>query len=114
MTPQAETAVVCDSSQYLPAEVIAAKGIGVVSLYVSVDGEQERETEVTDYDDFYSRLRRSSAGATTSRTMAGFPPASGTTSTRRRRVASECASSAPSLPRTNTGPSERSPETWPR
>lgn len=71
MTPQAETAVVCDSSQYLPAEVIAAKGIGVVSLYVSVDGEQERETEVTDYDDFYSRLRRSSAGATTSQPSVG-------------------------------------------
>ena len=38
MTTSTETAVVCDSSQYLPAEMIAAKGIGVVSLYVSVDG----------------------------------------------------------------------------
>lgn len=66
-----ETAVVCDSSQYLPPEVIAAKGIGVVSLYVSVDGVQERETEVTDYDDFYSRLRQSSAGATTSQPSLG-------------------------------------------
>jgi DegV family protein with EDD domain len=66
-----ETAVVCDSSQYLPAEVIAAKGIGVVSLYVAVDGVQERELDVTDYDDFYSRLRQSSSGATTSQPSLG-------------------------------------------
>lgn len=71
MTTSAETAVVCDSSQYLPAEVIAAKGIGLVSLYVSIDGEQQRETEVTDYDDFYSRLRQSSGGATTSQPSVG-------------------------------------------
>jgi DegV family protein with EDD domain len=71
VTPGAETAVVCDSSQYLPPEVIAAKGIGVVSLYVSVDDEQQRETDVTDYDDFYSRLRQSSGGATTSQPSLG-------------------------------------------
>jgi fatty acid kinase fatty acid binding subunit len=66
-----ETAVVCDSSQYLPPEVIAAKGIGVVSLYVAVDGQQEREVQITDYDDFYSRLRQSSGGATTSQPSLG-------------------------------------------
>jgi DegV family protein with EDD domain len=66
-----DTAIVCDSSQYLPAEVIAAKEIGMVSLYVAVDGEQERETAVTDYDDFYQRLRRSSTGATTSQPSVG-------------------------------------------
>ncbi|HVX34126.1 MAG TPA: DegV family protein [Solirubrobacterales bacterium] len=66
-----ETAVVCDSSQYLPSEVIAAKGIGVVSLYVSIDGEQEAELRITDYDDFYNRLRHSSAGATTSQPSLG-------------------------------------------
>ncbi|HVV89726.1 MAG TPA: DegV family protein [Solirubrobacterales bacterium] len=71
MTTSAETAVVCDSSQYLPPEAIAAKEIGVVSLYVSVDGEQERETQITDYDDFYGRLRRSSGGATTSQPSVG-------------------------------------------
>jgi len=67
----AETAVVCDSSQYLPPEVIAAKGIGVVSLYVSVEGKQEAELGITDYDDFYSRLRQSNAGATTSQPSLG-------------------------------------------
>jgi DegV family protein with EDD domain len=66
-----QTAVVCDSSQYLPPEVIAAKEIGVVSLYVSVDGHQEAELQVTDYDDFYSRLRQSSGGATTSQPSLG-------------------------------------------
>src|ERR1700754_5174504 len=66
VTTSTDTAVVCDSSQYLPAEVIAAKGIGVVSLYVSIDGVQQRETEVTDYDDFYSRLRQPSQGETAS------------------------------------------------
>jgi DegV family protein with EDD domain len=71
VTTSTETAVVCDSSQYLPPEVIAAKGIGVVSLYVAIDGEQQRETEVTDYDDFYSRLRQSSGGATTSQPSVG-------------------------------------------
>ncbi len=71
MSPSAETAVVCDSSQYLPAEMIAKKGIEVVSLYVSIDGEQEAETAVTDYDDFYSRLRQSSGGATTSQPSLG-------------------------------------------
>lgn len=71
MTASAETAIVCDSSQYLPPEVIAAKGIGVVSLYVSVDGQQEPELGITDYDDFYSRLRQSNAGATTSQPSLG-------------------------------------------
>jgi DegV family protein with EDD domain len=71
VTASTDTAVVCDSSQYLPAELIAAKGIGVVSLYVSIDGDQQRETEVTDYDDFYSRLRQSSGGATTSQPSVG-------------------------------------------
>ena len=63
--------IVCDSSQYLPEEVIAAKGVEVVSLYVSIDGVQEAETAITDYDDFYTRLRHSSAGATTSQPSLG-------------------------------------------
>ena len=43
----------------------------MVSLYVSIDGEQQRELDVTDYDDFYSRLRQSSSGATTSQPSVG-------------------------------------------
>src|SRR6202012_4261732 len=49
----------------------AAKGMGVASLYVSIDGEQQRELDVTDYDDFYSRLRQSSNAATTSQPSVG-------------------------------------------
>ena len=71
VSTRADTAVVCDSTQYLPAEVIAAKGIEVISLYVSVDGEQEREVDVSDYADFYNRLRHSSGGATTSQPSLG-------------------------------------------
>jgi DegV family protein with EDD domain len=71
VTPSAETAIVCDSSQYLPPEMIEAKGIGVVSLYVSIDGRQEPELQIIDYDDFYSRLRQSSGGATTSQPSLG-------------------------------------------
>src|ERR1700744_4774602 len=51
--------------------MIAAKGIGVVSLYVSIDGDQQRELDVTDYDDFYSRLRQSSNAATPSQPSLG-------------------------------------------
>jgi DegV family protein with EDD domain len=71
VTTNTETSIVCDSSQYLPSEVIAAKGIGVVSLYVSIDGQQDPELQITDYDDFYSRLRQSSGGATTSQPSLG-------------------------------------------
>src|ERR1700744_5319721 len=51
--------------------MIAAKGIGVVSLYVSIDGEQQKELDVTDYDDFYGRLRQSSNAAPTSQPSLG-------------------------------------------
>jgi len=65
------TAVVCDSTAYLPPELIAARGIEVVSLYVSIDGEQQREVDVDDYGDFFARLRASEGGATTSQPSVG-------------------------------------------
>lgn len=71
MTSPAETAVVCDSTAYLPSEKLAERGIEMISLYVSVDGEQERELEITDYGDFYARLRASTSGATTSQPSIG-------------------------------------------
>jgi DegV family protein with EDD domain len=51
--------------------MLAERGVEVISLYVSVDGEQERELEVTDYGDFYQRLRASTSGATTSQPSIG-------------------------------------------
>jgi DegV family protein with EDD domain len=67
----AETAVVCDTTAYLPTDLLAEKGIKTISLYVSVDGEQERESEVTDFAAFYERLRASESGATTSQPSIG-------------------------------------------
>jgi len=71
VTSPAETAVVCDSTAYLPSELLAERGVEVISLYVSVDGEQERELDIVDYADFYQRLRASTSGATTSQPSIG-------------------------------------------
>ena len=58
---------------YLPDELVAEHGIHRVSLYVTLDGEQRRESEISadEYDDFYERLRRSDEGATTSQPSVG-------------------------------------------
>lgn len=65
------TAVVCDSTAYLPSELVAERDIHVVSLYVSIDGEQQKETEIGDYGAFFERLRASESGATTSQPSIG-------------------------------------------
>jgi DegV family protein with EDD domain len=67
----AETAVVCDTTAYLPTELVAQRGIQTISLYVSADGELERESEISDFHDFYERLRASESGATTSQPSIG-------------------------------------------
>ena len=73
MAPESHTAVVVDSTSYLPEELKDRHGIQEVSLYVTLDGEQKRESEIgaAEYDDFYERLRRSEAGATTSQPSVG-------------------------------------------
>jgi DegV family protein with EDD domain len=67
------TAVVTDSTSYLPDELVAEHGIHRVSLYVTLDGEQQRESEIAaeSYDDFFDRLDRSAEGATTSQPSVG-------------------------------------------
>jgi DegV family protein with EDD domain len=65
------TAVVCDTTAYLPDELIAEYGIERISLYVSVDGEQRPESEIGDYGEFFERLRGSEGGATTSQPSVG-------------------------------------------
>jgi len=67
----AETAVVGDTTAYLPSELVASLGIKRISLYVSVDGHQESELEISDYAGFYERLRASEGGATTSQPSIG-------------------------------------------
>ncbi len=71
MNASAETAVVCDSTAYLPCDLIEERGIETISLYVSIDGHQERELEIDDYASFYERLRASETGATTSQPSIG-------------------------------------------
>jgi DegV family protein with EDD domain len=65
------TAVVCDTTAYLPAEMIEARGVELVSLYVALGGEQRLESQITDYDSFFERLRASDEGATTSQPSVG-------------------------------------------
>jgi len=65
------TAVVCDTTAYLPSELVAEQGIERISLYVTVDGRQEAESEISDYAEFYERLRASEGGATTSQPSVG-------------------------------------------
>jgi DegV family protein with EDD domain len=64
-------AVVCDTTAYLPAEMIETRGIERVSLYVALGGEQRRESQIADYDSFFERLRASDEGATTSQPSVG-------------------------------------------
>jgi DegV family protein with EDD domain len=65
------TAVVCDTTAYLPTDLVAERDIKTISLYVSVDGEQQREAEIGDYAEFYERLRAAESSATTSQPSIG-------------------------------------------
>jgi len=71
LNASAQTVVVCDTTAYLPRDLVVERGIELISLYVSVDGQQEREGEITDYAAFYERLRASESGATTSQPSIG-------------------------------------------
>jgi DegV family protein with EDD domain len=51
--------------------MLAERGVETISLYVSIDGQQERELDIADYADFYQRLRASTSGATTSQPSIG-------------------------------------------
>jgi DegV family protein with EDD domain len=68
-----KTAVVTDTTAYLPDELIKQHGIHRISLYVSLDGVERAEAEISasEYGDFYERLRRSDSGATTSQPSVG-------------------------------------------
>lgn len=51
--------------------MLAERGIEAISLYVSIDGAQQPESEVGDYGTFFERLRASEEGATTSQPSIG-------------------------------------------
>jgi DegV family protein with EDD domain len=67
------TAVVTDTTAYLPDDLVEELGVERVSLYVSLDGAESRESEISGaaYDDFFERLARSDTGATTSQPSVG-------------------------------------------
>ncbi len=64
-------AVVGDSTNYLPRELVEREGIHQVSLYVGWHGEHQRETEMDGFDAFYERLRSASELPTTSQPSIG-------------------------------------------
>ncbi len=72
-TSPGQTSVVGDTTAYLPDTMIAELGIHRISLYVTLDGDEKRESEIeaAGYDDFYERLRKSAGGATTSQPSVG-------------------------------------------
>jgi DegV family protein with EDD domain len=67
----APVAVVTDSTHYLSPAMLAGREIHEVSLYVSSDGYQTRECEITDYDSFYAALRDGRELPTTSQPSIG-------------------------------------------
>lgn len=69
----ARTAVVTDSTAYLPPELVKGNSIGVVSLYVNFGGNRaERETDLmTDLDAFYDEIRSAEQWPTTSQPSVG-------------------------------------------
>ena len=67
----APVAIVSDTCHYLPRELVAARGIHEVSLYVHWSGDTSRESEITDYDAYYERLRTAKDLPTTSQPSIG-------------------------------------------
>src|SRR3954466_7489510 len=65
------TAVVADTTSYLTPELISQHDVRLVSLYVGIEGEQERESEIADLAGFYERLRASDQQVTTSQPSVG-------------------------------------------
>ncbi len=64
-------AIVSDTCHYLPADLVAERGIHEVSLYVHSGNQTRRESEITDYDEYYAQLRDVSALPTTSQPSIG-------------------------------------------
>jgi DegV family protein with EDD domain len=69
--PDRRTEVVCDTTCYLPDEIVAERDIHRISLYVGLEGDLEPELAITDYAAFYDRLRDTEAKVTTSQPSVG-------------------------------------------
>jgi len=64
-------AIVTDTTQYLPAEVIERHGLHLVALYVNWNGRTDRESDLGDYDAFYDHLRTAATVPSTSQPSVG-------------------------------------------
>jgi DegV family protein with EDD domain len=64
-------AVVTDTTQYLPREVIERHSIQLVSLYVNWQGRTDRESDLPDYHGFYDFLRSGGELPSTSQPSVG-------------------------------------------
>ena len=64
-------AIVSDTCHYLPRDLVQAHSIHQVSLYVHWGEETVRESEITDYDAYYERLRTATDLPTTSQPSIG-------------------------------------------
>jgi DegV family protein with EDD domain len=67
----AGVAVVTDTTQYIPKEIMERHGIRLVSLYVNWDGRTDRESDLDDYDGFYDHMRTASKLPSTSQPSVG-------------------------------------------
>jgi DegV family protein with EDD domain len=65
------TSVVADTTSYLPPDLLDQHHVHLVSLYVGIEGEQDRESDLTDLHAFYERLRASDQTVTTSQPSVG-------------------------------------------
>jgi DegV family protein with EDD domain len=64
-------AIVSDTCHYLPRDVVAENSIHEVSLYIHWQDQTQRESEITDYNAYYERLRTSTELPTTSQPSIG-------------------------------------------
>ena len=72
MNASTRPALVADTTSYLAPEVLKRHDVHLVSLYVGLEGEQEREIDLLDdLDGFYERLRASEEAVTTSQPSVG-------------------------------------------
>ena len=67
----APVAIVSDTCHYLPRQLVAARGIHEVSLYVHWDGREDRESDLPDFDAYYAHLASASPLPTTSQPSIG-------------------------------------------
>ena len=64
-------AVVTDTTHYMPRDLVQELGLHEVSLYVTFAGSTEREADITDLEDFYTRLSESTEMPSTSQPSVG-------------------------------------------